>query len=124
MVRVRNEIAELESDLKRLEESMKNAENEKMKALSNGTTGSEIRSWNEYIEKLNMERLRLVGEIERKREEEKEKLAAYLEKRKERMALEKLKERKYREYLEELDRQERKFLDEVAEKNYWRSKLK
>ncbi len=124
LVRIRNEIADLESKLKDLERTIESEEEKKLRALSNGATGSEIRAWNEYIEKLRMEKETLLMEIEKKREEEKEKLAIYLEKRKERMALEKLKEKKYREYLEELNRQERKFLDEVAEKNYWRSKLK
>jgi len=124
LVKIRNEIAELENKLSRLNESIKESEEKRLKALSNGATGSVIRAWDEYIQKLEIEKIDLLGEIEKKREEESEKLRAYLEKRKERMALEKLKERKYKEYLENLSRQERKFLDEVAEKNYWRLKFK
>ncbi len=124
LVKIRNEIAELENKLSRLNESIKESEEKRLKALSNGATGSVIRAWDEYIQKLEIEKIDLLGKIEKKREEESEKLRAYLEKRKERMALEKLKERKYKEYLENLSRQERKFLDEVAEKNYWRLKFK
>ncbi len=124
LVKIRNEIAELENKLSRLNESIKESEEKRLKALSNGATGSIIRTWDEYIQKLRIEKIDLLNEIEKKREEESEKLRVYLEKRKERMALEKLKERKYKEYLENLSRQERKFLDEVAEKNYWRLKFK
>ena len=124
LVRVRNEIARLEDELEKLENLIRESEEKRLEALSSGATGSVIRTWDEYIQKLRFEKVKLLGEIEKKREEEREKLEVYLERRRDRMALEKLKERKFQEYMEELNRQERKFLDEVAEKKYWRSKFK
>ncbi len=124
LVKVRNKLAILESELEVLEEKIKITSDKLLKRLEEGSSGAEIHEWKVYMEKLEEEKYNLREEISAKKAEEQEKLKIYLEKRKERMALEKLKERRYKEYLRELDYREKKFLDEVAEKNHWRSKLK
>ncbi|QTA38604.1 flagellar FliJ family protein [Thermosipho ferrireducens] len=58
-------------------------------------------------------------EMEKK---EQEILDEYLEKRKQRLSLEKLKERKTMEYVTELNRKEIRIIDEIAEKKFFRER--
>jgi len=119
LVRVRSELQKLEDELRMLENEIEGVERDFEDRMREGMSGSEIREWESYMKMLKARRMKKIEEIDRKREEEREKLSVYLERRKERMALEKLKEKRFREFLGEIDRMERRMLDEVAERKHW-----
>jgi flagellar FliJ protein len=121
LVRVRNEIHMLEDQLERAKKDINEMRKEMLERMEEGMKGEEIPQWKSYIEHLEVKMREIQEKILEKRKEEKKKLEIYLEKRKEREALEKLRKRKFDEYRRGIDLKERKIIDEVAQRNYWRS---
>jgi len=75
--------------------------------------------WRRYIPILEARIRALRERLMLKKKEEEKALEVFLEKRRERKSLEKLRERRFREFLKEIDRQERRIIDEVAERQHW-----
>ncbi len=118
LLRIRTEISDLEERLSNLEFEESKYKRKMMESMRKGVSGGEIREWILILDLLKMERDSILNDLRKLRDMEQKALDDYLDKRKERKALEKLKERSLRDHLEEIERAERISMDEVAERRH------
>ncbi len=118
LLRIRTEISDLEERLSNLEFEESKYRRKMMESMRKGVSGGEIREWILILDLLKMERDSILNDLRKLRDMEQKALDDYLDKRKERKALEKLKERSLRDHLEEIERAERISMDEVAERRH------
>ncbi len=118
LLRIRTEISDLEERLSNLEFEESKYKRKMMESMKKGVSGGEIREWILILDLLKMERDSILNDLRKLRDMEQKALDDYLDKRKERKALEKLKERSLRDHLEEIERAERISMDEVAERRH------
>lgn len=118
LLKIRGEIAAIEADIARLERELDNSVKKRSFAIERGKLIDEA-LWRRYIPTLEARIKALRERLMLKKKEEEKALKVFLEKRRERKSLEKLRERRFREFLKEIDTQERRTIDEVAERQHW-----
>lgn len=118
LLKIRGEIAAIEADIARLERELDNSVRKRSFAIERGKLIDEA-LWRRYIPTLEARIKALRERLMLKKKEEEKALEVFLEKRRERKSLEKLRERRFREFLKEIDSQERRTIDEVAERQHW-----
>jgi len=118
LLKIRGEIAAIEADIARLERELDNSVRKRSFAIERGKLIDEA-LWRRYIPTLEARIKALRERLMLKKKEEEKALEVFLEKRRERKSLEKLRERRFREFLKEIDGQERRTIDEVAERQHW-----
>ena len=118
LLKIRGEIAAVEADIARLERELDNSVRKRSFAIERGKLIDEA-LWRRYIPTLEARIKALRERLMLKKKEEEKALEVFLEKRRERKSLEKLRERRFREFLKEIDSQERRTIDEVAERQHW-----
>ncbi len=118
LLKIRGKIMEIQTRLKKAQEELKVSLKNRENAIEKGLLKEE-ELWRRYIPIIEKNIAKLEKLLDEARKEEEKALQIYLEKKRERQSLEKLKERKFMEFLKEIDLQERKVIDEVAERKHW-----
>lgn len=111
---LRNEIRNVETDLRKCEEQLHSLEVRTLSRSALGVTGLELSQLLVYKESLRREIVCLNSKLEQLKRQEDILRDQYLEARKERKILQNLRERRFRSYVFEQDRLHRLYLDEIA----------
>lgn len=117
LLRIRQEREAIEQELELLKHERKEAIRKRNEAIKKGEIEN-IETWRLYILGLENKINKTTLKLQRKLAEEEKAREEFLERRKEKKSLLKLKEKKKREFIKELDTQERKTIDEVAERKH------
>jgi len=117
LLRIRQEREAIEQELELLKHERKEAIRKRNEAIEKGEIEN-IETWRLYILGLENKINKTTLKLQRKLAEEEKAREEFLERRKEKKSLLKLKEKKKREFIKELDTQERKTIDEVAERKH------
>jgi len=118
LLRIKQEREAIERELELLRKERNEAIRKRNESIEKGEIGS-IEIWRVYILGLENKIDKTMVKLQRKLAEEEKAREEFLERRKEKESLLKLKEKKKLEFLKELDTQERKIIDEVAERKHW-----
>jgi len=120
LLKIKREREAIERELELLNKERSEAIKKRNESIEKGET-SDIETWRLYILGLENNINKTMLRLQRKFAEEEKAREEFLERRKEKKSLLKLKEKKRVEFLKELDMQERKIIDEVAErKHQWK----